>query len=659
MLKKKAKRRTSLGEKAITLIALVVTIVILLILAAVTITMTLGENGLFQRSKDAKEITIKAMSDEEVELAVSNLKMETTIRKLTQEGSRKFLEDDLKKSDKDTTVTINGNDLKVKHRGNNYNVDQDCNLTDEGDFDAAEWDKTAAPENVFVWESDDPNNEGYNTIIGYNATVDNYPILRYPSRCKIIEEDSYKTNTKLNLDENLYKEEKIRIIRNYTSNIKKKEFPETIIEIGGEGFFYNNVESLKLPKSLKKIGDYAFINYSKIEVINIPKNVESIGLDIFRDCKKLISVNILGNIKQINDNAFGQWNSNEIEVISIKGAEDSIKGAPWGATNAKIIWNYEESKEYMTEEEKKEWDKTAAPENIFVWQSNDKNSPLYGNIVAVKEEISNYRLLKIPSRCTSLNLMHSIEEKARALCKNIKKIELPKSVQRIEYSAFYSGGKGFSGLEEINIPESVYYIGDYAFYGCDSLKKINIEKKAYSISGAPWENKLENIRWKENLDENYMSESKRQEWDKNAAEESAFIWASDDKNATNDYGTIIGFNEPASKYTILKIPSRCKAIIIDDVYDYEKRSFTSNLKKIIIPKSVIYIGKFNKDNWRGYFYNSLKEIKIEGKSTRVYQNALRGFSGITINLTASKDSISGAPWGADNATVNWNCDSEQ
>ena len=74
MLKKKAKRRTSPGEKAITLIALVVTIVILLILAAVTITMTLGENGLFQRSKAAKEITIKAMSDEEVELAVSNLK---------------------------------------------------------------------------------------------------------------------------------------------------------------------------------------------------------------------------------------------------------------------------------------------------------------------------------------------------------------------------------------------------------------------------------------------------------------------------------------------------------------------------------------------------------------------------------------------------------
>ena len=40
------------NEKAITLIALVVTIVILLILAGVTITMTLGQNGLFTRARE-------------------------------------------------------------------------------------------------------------------------------------------------------------------------------------------------------------------------------------------------------------------------------------------------------------------------------------------------------------------------------------------------------------------------------------------------------------------------------------------------------------------------------------------------------------------------------------------------------------------------------
>ncbi len=55
-------RSLSLGEKAITLIALVITIVILLILAGVTITMTLGQNGLFTRAK----AVIKAYEQAEV-----------------------------------------------------------------------------------------------------------------------------------------------------------------------------------------------------------------------------------------------------------------------------------------------------------------------------------------------------------------------------------------------------------------------------------------------------------------------------------------------------------------------------------------------------------------------------------------------------------------
>ena len=42
-------------ERGITLIALVITIVVMLILAVVTINLTLGNNGIFQRAKTAKE----------------------------------------------------------------------------------------------------------------------------------------------------------------------------------------------------------------------------------------------------------------------------------------------------------------------------------------------------------------------------------------------------------------------------------------------------------------------------------------------------------------------------------------------------------------------------------------------------------------------------
>ncbi len=62
---KEIKRRKSLREKGITLIALVITIIILLILAGVTLNTALSQNGLFQRAKIAGENYKRAESDEE------------------------------------------------------------------------------------------------------------------------------------------------------------------------------------------------------------------------------------------------------------------------------------------------------------------------------------------------------------------------------------------------------------------------------------------------------------------------------------------------------------------------------------------------------------------------------------------------------------------
>ena len=61
-------RKKSMGNEGITLIALVVTIIILLILAGVTINMVLGQNGLIQKSKIAKEKYENAALDEQAQM---------------------------------------------------------------------------------------------------------------------------------------------------------------------------------------------------------------------------------------------------------------------------------------------------------------------------------------------------------------------------------------------------------------------------------------------------------------------------------------------------------------------------------------------------------------------------------------------------------------
>lgn len=60
-------------QRGITLIALIITIIILLILAGVTISLTIGDNGLFKTAKEAGIEYEKAKVKEELEIAIANM----------------------------------------------------------------------------------------------------------------------------------------------------------------------------------------------------------------------------------------------------------------------------------------------------------------------------------------------------------------------------------------------------------------------------------------------------------------------------------------------------------------------------------------------------------------------------------------------------------
>ncbi len=55
-------------QKGITLVALVITIVVLIILAGVAISLTLSDNGIFNRARDAKDKYMNASNQESSEL---------------------------------------------------------------------------------------------------------------------------------------------------------------------------------------------------------------------------------------------------------------------------------------------------------------------------------------------------------------------------------------------------------------------------------------------------------------------------------------------------------------------------------------------------------------------------------------------------------------
>ena len=115
------RKRTSLGEKAITLIALVVTIVMLLILAGVTITMTLGQNGLFTRAREGAA----AYNESEVRDDLSMLITQYTWDKAAEKTDKSL--GDYLKDNGATSVKANadGTTLEVEYKGYVFTVNKD------------------------------------------------------------------------------------------------------------------------------------------------------------------------------------------------------------------------------------------------------------------------------------------------------------------------------------------------------------------------------------------------------------------------------------------------------------------------------------------------------------------------------------------------------
>lgn len=101
----------------ITLITLVITIVLLLILAGITINLSLGQNGIFNRAQQAKENYSQSAAREKLETVL----MEATIEKETNSSynNHEFLDNMLEENG----ITVNGDNVIV----DNYNfiIDRD------------------------------------------------------------------------------------------------------------------------------------------------------------------------------------------------------------------------------------------------------------------------------------------------------------------------------------------------------------------------------------------------------------------------------------------------------------------------------------------------------------------------------------------------------
>lgn len=172
--------------------------------------------------------------------------------------------------------------------------------------------------------------------------------------------------------------------------LKTIVIPDTVQVIGSGAFEgCEALENIDLPKSIKSIGGYAFKRCVSLKSITIPNAVDSIGLACFKDCKSLESITMPSNLKVIYDSAF--------------------------------------------------------------------------------EGCSSLKEIILPNGITT------IWDKAFLDCVSLKKIVLPDSITQIGCLAFWG-----CGLDEIKIPKGVTIISDHLTYN-SNIRKVYIPKSVTKI----------------------------------------------------------------------------------------------------------------------------------------------------------------------------------
>lgn len=133
-MKHKSMKALLKKENGITLIALVITIVILIILAGTLINVTLGNNGLFNRAKDAATKQKYAAAYEQVSIAYTETKLESMQDETINFASA--MQSNLKKTDENATAIGTGtmNNLYGTYSGYKFTiVNGKVKLTEQGE----------------------------------------------------------------------------------------------------------------------------------------------------------------------------------------------------------------------------------------------------------------------------------------------------------------------------------------------------------------------------------------------------------------------------------------------------------------------------------------------------------------------------------------------
>ena len=224
---------------------------------------------------------------------------------------------------------------------------------------------------------------------------------------------------------------------NSLSNLRKIVLPNWM-PIGGGLFAHcNSLTSANIPEGVTRIATGAFWDCRSLTSVNIPEGVTSIGLSAFEDCRSLTSVNIPEGVTSIGEEAFKGCSS----LTSVNIPEGVTSIGELAFYNCRSLTSVNIPKGV-----------TSIGFRAFLSCSSLTSVNIPEGVTSISGEafsgcaISNIRIPNSMTEigeaafknCTDLysislsSQMTSIESETFAGCKNLRSLNIPSSITRIE-----------------------------------------------------------------------------------------------------------------------------------------------------------------------------------------------------------------------------------
>lgn len=164
----------------------------------------------------------------------------------------------------------------------------------------------------------DINTGKYNTYIPEQVNIDgkNYTVVK-------IADQAFKGYTEIAstyIPKSILSIGKFAFMDNVA--LASAAMPNGMTEIPTKAFYHTGIKEMKLPHSLKVIGNAAFAECKRLKSVTIPEGIETLELDAFACCDSLANVTLPSTLKSIRRGVF--WQCRSISEIHIPASVTEI-----------------------------------------------------------------------------------------------------------------------------------------------------------------------------------------------------------------------------------------------------------------------------------------------------------------------------------------------